>query len=51
MWIVIDIMGDCPGSVMIALDEDGFNRVFNTRHEAEVWAKENCTWDCRVVEI
>lgn len=51
MWIVIDIPGFQPENACIATDEDGQNILFGTEDEAEVWAKENCTWDCRVVEI
>ena len=51
MWIVIDIMGDCPDNAMIALDEGGQNLLFDTDEQAERWALENCAWRWRVVKI
>jgi hypothetical protein len=51
MWIVIDVIGDCPDNAMIALNVDGENLLFDTEKQAIAWAEENCAWTWRVVKV
>jgi len=49
MFIVLSVQG-CFPSISIEIDEDGEVLLFATEKEAECFAKENCSWEYRIVE-
>jgi hypothetical protein len=52
MFIILEWNGILPrGYIGEALDETGELIVFDTEEEAEIWAKENCAFNYKIVEL
>ncbi len=50
MFYIAEVQG-CEPDVAILLGEDGTPEAFDSKVEAEAYAKENCAWEWRVVEF
>jgi hypothetical protein len=49
MFIIIEHNGDYVVGLMI--NDEGDNATFNTREEAEAFAKENCAFEYKIIKI
>jgi hypothetical protein len=51
-FIVLDLGPQIGNSnINVACDDDGYNLLFESDSEAEMWADENCAWDYQIIEI
>jgi len=49
MYLIISVQG-CLPYLELGRDEDETTLFFDTKQEAESYAKENCAWDYKVIE-
>ena len=50
MYFILSVAG-CLPFVNLEINEDGYGLVFQSKKEAETYAKENCAWEWKVVEF
>jgi hypothetical protein len=49
MYLIISVQG-CLPYLELVKDEEGTTRLFDTKQEAESYAKGNCAWDYKIIE-
>ena len=49
MFIILEHNGSYPNGIMMS--ENGENEVFETEEEAEKFAKENCAFEYKIIEL
>jgi len=49
MYIILEHNGNYVMGLMV--DVNGINETFDTREEAETFAKENCAFEYKIVEL